>query len=316
MKIRKLVSAILTIVMVLLTFCGCGNLKQEETGSTEYEETGLNYREDDEVTTEETETEPRLSATCDRILSKGEDDNGDYYELVASQEETATSVAVKIGVIKNNKWLVPLTADHPYIDKDTGKLWYYETFNYSPHYTTCNITSSYKLSYKYIGSGCFFHDGCFYNSNTGAIYEDSCDITAKHFYDNENLMILRIGTGDRPVKILDLSTFEVKTIMDKSDFGIAAAPSEGLFCVRRSTVVYNQYKYYFYDLNGNQVIDLSKYRFYEFDGQEKAPKGERKFIDGKCSFTVLNDAGTKFKVTIDKTGKVLSEEKYVPTTEN
>lgn len=116
-------------VALLFAFASC-------SGQNEYivreDETAAN---NDDVFLDNTNTtqltdftlpDERLSDTCDKVLAEGTDSDGSYYELVAVQEESATSVQVKIGVIKNNEWLVPLSADHPFIDNETGLLWYYK----------------------------------------------------------------------------------------------------------------------------------------------------------------------------------------------
>ena len=54
------------------------------------------------------------------------------------------------------------------------------------------------------------------------------------------------------------------------------------------------------DVNGNLVIDLSRYNFdYASDTQP--------FSDGKATFETRNEYGKKFEITIDKQGNVLSE---------
>lgn len=78
--------------------------------------------------TTEQVTEIKLSETCDAVLAEGTDVNGDYYELVATQEDTYNSTVIKIGVIKNNKWLVELSTDSPFLDVESGLLWSYDYY--------------------------------------------------------------------------------------------------------------------------------------------------------------------------------------------
>ena len=54
------------------------------------------------------------------------------------------------------------------------------------------------------------------------------------------------------------------------------------------------------DVNGNLVIDLSRYNFdYASDTQP--------FSNGRATFETRNEYGKKFEITIDKQGNVLSE---------
>ena len=58
----------------------------------------------------------------------------------------------------------------------------------------------------------------------------------------------------------------------------------------------------FYDVNGNLVIDFSK-----FEDKYDIKTYPERFIDGKTSFIVINASGKEFEITIDKQGNVLSE---------
>ena len=83
--------------------------------------------------------------------------------------------------------------------------------------------------------------------------------------------------------------------------------SEGLFCVKdavftevageRELVEYN---YYFYDMNGKMVIDLSSYNIdYQI----------LRFVNGRCTFDIYKEFDGEYTVTINKTGKIIETTK-------
>jgi len=74
--------------------------------------------------------------------------------------------------------------------------------------------------------------------------------------------------------------------------------SNGLFSV--SFDVSNYPALYFYDLNGNMVIDLSEYKTgwqWPF------------FSNGECEIEIINNNDTEYIITIDKEGNVLDSVK-------
>lgn len=339
LKAKKLISAALAVMLVAGTFAGCGG--KGETGG-EGEVDGINGG-DTEVTTvvdvENMAPEERLSSTCDVVLAEGKDFNGDYYELVGTQEATATSVATKVGVIRNNEWLVPLSAEHPFIDKEKGSLRDIDRYRYSWYYSLEDA----KNSGLFIGNGCFYFSGCIYNSTTQKYYLQKLDENnALHFVDSpffytENEETLKSFDGstsmlmtwgddllsmyswnqfprdsikghstEYPFKLINLSTMEVTEInVNIPGFfwiRLVGPLSEGLFCVEEHDSLNSSEYFCFRDITGKMVIDLSKYSV-------DVENSEMIFVNGKCTFVAFN-AGKYFKVTIDKTGKVLSEEPW------
>lgn len=319
-------------VALLFAFASC-------SGQNEYivreDETAAN---NDDVFLDNTNTtqltdftlpDERLSDTCDKVLAEGTDSDGSYYELVAVQEESATSVQVKIGVIKNNEWLVPLSADHPFIDNETGLLWYYDTFYYKEYRKTQALDGREYLHYDFIGNGCFYFDGCFYNAETQKTYQESwherrSDSIERYLipytfygsdlensdkkFDFKNIIITSqsaIYEGNREIKLLDTSTMEVSIISIDGDYVPVAPYSEDLFCARASD--FNSSVYAFFNREGEKVIDLSKYNIVFESYAISDYANELIFIGGKCTFTVANDAGNKFEIVIDKNGNTLSE---------
>lgn len=56
----------------------------------------------------------------------------------------------------------------------------------------------------------------------------------------------------------------------------------------------------FFDINGELIIDLSKYDLSVFK--------DYYFKDGQCILTAYNESGTKLSVTIDKSGNMINIE--------
>lgn len=76
--------------------------------------------------------------------------------------------------------------------------------------------------------------------------------------------------------------------------------SAQLRCIVSNSVVYAD-DGCFYDINAQKAIDLS---MYSIDLWET---GSIYFVYGECTFVTKNDLGTKFEITIDTSGQVLSE---------
>lgn len=257
--------------------------------------------------TEPTTEEPRLSDNY-KVLADGSNLNGDFYELVFLKEVTASSVTLKVGVIKNNKWLRELSEESPFIVKDSSGR---------------SVLAGSSSLYSFIGNSTFrngslnVHNGgsVIYNVETQKTYCDKfedllvpCNYTE---YQNTgiapseldyNKVVLRTRHKDfldtrRPKNlVLDTTTMSTTTI-DNGEINMRGLFSEGL--VYGQIVGKNEG---FYSVEtGKLVIDLSQYGDIMTDDSIG-------FINGKAVLYVLNH-GNSFLVTIDKTGKVLSEEK-------
>lgn len=267
----------------------------------------------------------KLSDSCDSVLAEGTDINGNYYELVATQEDTYNSTVIKLGVIKNNEWLVDLSTDHPFIDGDSGLLWSYDYYGYSYNYCTTGIDEC--SLYSFIGNGSFYHEGTFYNSETNKYYKDDY-VKNGEMHDSPNDFIIpytyyqsydtdfsqKVTDAENVIMILEkddsteyvlLNTSSMTTTVLKNvvnytiNYSVRAPFSEGLYLVREEEL------YGFYNKNGEKVIDLSNYNITESYLKDEF---EGIFINGQATFSVLNETGKRFKITIDKTGEILSQE--------
>lgn len=296
-----------------------GPYNNDETEYTYFRSESAENNADKTETQED--AEPKLSDECDAVLAEGTDINGDYYELVATQEDTYNSTVIKLGVIKNNKWLVELSNDNPFIDEESGLLWSYDYYTYSYNYCTTGLDG--YDSYSFIGNGCFYHYGLFYNADTQKYYKDDYVLNGEMharpneyiipytFYrdnDTENTqkltdaenIILELRNDDICVyELLNTTTMTMTDIGTAEDFYVEAPFSEGLFLGSKDD------KYAFYNSKGEKVIDLSEYNITTWYLTEES---EGIFIDGKATISVQNDAGKRFKITIDKTGNMISQE--------
>lgn len=63
----------------------------------------------------------------------------------------------------------------------------------------------------------------------------------------------------------------------------------------------------FYDIDGNVVLDISNYRLYglEYNDRREPPY----FVDGKCTIKFRNSGGTLYKAVIDKKGNYIEQPK-------
>ena len=265
-------------------------------------------------------TKLKLSESCDMVLADGQDLNGDRYELVANETEDYNGTSVEIGVIKNNEWMLKPTSNMPFVDMDGtpyGK----------------SVQSIYKMGYAkilYIGNGCFLfesdRENMIYNVESKESFEKIYDIDDRHIcisYDcitwfttsrehvfsdihyvssnNPLLIIDHYSSGsldglDR-VELLDTNTMEVfYTEINYVQLEQVYPVSEGAFAVG---------------------IWLDKIRFYSLDGSMLFDNNftlrysEQKiwFNNGLCSFEILNDAGTPYRITIDMDGNVVESVK-------
>lgn len=232
----------------------------------------------------------------DAELASGYDADGNFYQMVATQINSPTSVDIKIGVIKNDEWLVELDSTHPFI-KNNGCIGF--GGNYS-------IAEAIKYEViDYVGNGCFAcSNDCIYNANTQKYAEitvNSIRNDSDHPSDDQYILLktdeslLRFDTETMTQEVIDVG-------FEDEYYGLGA-PSisnycDGLFMVRYYGK--HQDRNGFYDIFGKKVIDLSEYDFYSYN---VVPC----FEDGTCTFTVKNPADVEFEVTIDTTGAIVSQ---------
>lgn len=318
------ISIITAVIAIIITVLCINSSKSKNDDSHSTNQSTYSTTTTEPTTTEAT-TKPQLSLDY-TILASGTEDNGDVYELVATQEETYNDVVVKIGVIKNNEWLVPLTTDNPFINEN-GRIYthyYYDhEASYDNAYSTKNLDNISDDDYHFIGNSCFY----IYESRVGDIIYNSelnkelvlpksagagVDFYRIHLEKSNDVYVCSDkfiveyyeDSNYQDVRILDTNTMEMNIIIKNPEYHNVVGPlSDGLFAMG----YYSSYKVSaFYDVDGNKVLDVSEYDIhYPKDTYNEYPY----FENGKFKFITTNEAGTKYDMIIDKTGKVLSSTK-------
>lgn len=255
-----------------------------------YREAGVKNSDSDSETTTVQEAE-KLSASCDYILAQATDSKGNYIELVANDGQGYDGKRT-IGLIKNNEWLVKMSSDTPFESIDV------------------------KGTYKLVKDNCFLYNSyILWNFENGKSYkmENKSNFGSKEDkwgrLDEKIAIISEINRSTWSnyliVEFLNTDTMTIISELDQNCFTSVGEFSEGLFF----SIGYFDDKdgdgekdkiSGYRDVNGNLVIDLSRYNFdYASDTQP--------FSDGKATFETRNEYGKKFEITIDKQGNVLSE---------
>lgn len=266
-----------------------------------------------------TSVQTKLSASCDKVLASGSDPNGDFYELVANESETYEGVVVKVGVIKNNKWIVEMTSDMPLVDSD--KTLYGTSIS--------GLDSAPKTIY-YIGNNCFLYRNIERWGSSGKTYQEI-------IYNFENgksheLIPVNTITTNFPTKIALSDDYAVKTsdngmviwqainydkvgmtitfldttTMETSTLNLGNCGLEPMchplsddwFAV---TNINNMIQ--FYDTNGNMVLDLSEYKLADLYQVVY-------FEDGLCYLNIKNNSGTKYQIAVNKNGEVVKSVEF------
>ena len=267
---------------------------------------------------------PPLSDTCDYVLCQGTDTDGNVYELVANQTESAKGFEIEVGVIKNNEWLYPLSADFPFLSKNGLFNVPIPLYSFSPSsLSNPNVVIN---SLYFIDSGAFLMERYMVNSS---LFESdytnyvvfSCDTMQTYTIDCRTVELMYSGNEPQFERgnlvsygymssddgkllmyshkakegydwyTLDTHSLTVKTIASNMVIRPRGALAEGMIFASDDC---------FYDVNMRKVIDLSEYN---------VVSSLVYFQNGTCTFTAKNELGTKFKITIDKSGNVISEVK-------
>lgn len=321
---KSFIRIISTVLIISILFCFSSCTDKQETNSNAIVTTTTSQLDGAQENNNTQTTAPSyqednttsISATCDKILASGYDADQNYYELVANETEDYSGTKIEMGIIKNNEWLIPLTANSPFVS-DSGLL-----VGASGNFKGSIYEEKFAI-FNYIGAGCFifsrsnYDSGIIWNSNTGKYYHDTTEIydytpqvyTSNYTYElnnktiinNDGLFLLRPG-GKGNYKLLNANTMEISDInLEEMGYSYFSYPlSEGLFAIVNTNSKYSpQPENGFYDINGNKVIDLSQYTFTE-------EYIDAAFVDGQCSFEIKNDQGTCYYITIDKTGNVIN----------
>lgn len=307
MKAKQLVALASSLLLMLGAFSGCGTSTTNERSRTNPSDTSTTLTTSTTASSPVeaiTTTEPKLlSNDCNMILCTGYS-QGDCYELVATQIDKYPSSTFQFGVIKNNKWLVALSKKCPFLD-DEG--WWK---GIDKSYQSNSISQD---DFQHIGDSVFLYKGSImYNPETGVYFENLCN----RDYSQLNNVVEFVGfesyheegTANNYIyfKCFNTQTGNEKEI--KGYFENARRPdklydiSDGLFFASYFSPFVNEYNYSgFFDLNGNMVLDLTKYNITDYHNYI--------FENGKYTITCTNDSSVKFDITFDTTGKIISQTK-------
>lgn len=312
------------VFCLLISICGCGSNNKKEQGTNGANGiTNSNSEQNCESTTmPEPTNETKLSDECEYVLASGTNDNGDFYELVANRSKSFDGKD-QVGVIKNNKWLIPLSSDCPFID-ETGAIINFA--NWKKHFDD-NDRFFYDEIYYYIANDCFLlspdqnslNYQIIWNVETNLTYGEigKCSFSVQYTYSDINDILKRdnyITNIDKCIvhtqdgftsvcSILDTNTMTVITSFENLYY--VSPYSEGLFFSIKDE---ERTEIGFYDEKGNMVIDLSSYPFIYAGGKYD---NDLVFINGECTFKASNDSNKLFLITIDKTGKIIEEKELL-----
>lgn len=333
-NIKKLLT-ILVLIVICFGLFGCE--KESEKKEDKATENDVETKVDEGAEAENSE----LALSCDAILASGYDKDKNYYELVANEQEDYEGTKIQIGSIKNGKWSVKPTGQSKYVC-DGGLLVGGENAKDNEDFgyigNACfyykNIIFNADKNLYYVGAVDLKDDGTTRNdgddyvpvvSLDGLLEDDDYDFGSGHnqkpggecFINNEGKVLL-YNSGE--LAVLDTSTMKKTPIKFFTKFQVKDPQREGMTDEYHTFLVYpysegligivdfdlGNNRDGFYDVNGKRVIDLSKY-------QIKPPKdgvsdATLSFVGGKCAFTIINDQDKEYKITIDKTGKVIDSE--------
>ena len=281
----------------IFTFNDANNSdKSEESGSTE--QPGQSGATEQPIQPEQSgDTQSKLSDTCQFVLCEVKEGE-DCYQLVANQYDGYPETTFEFGVIKNNKWLVPMSANNALLNQ--GK-WV------GSQYNTLDV-----VNFRHIGGPLFiYRNQTLYNVETGVTF-NSVRVYDNYKSSNAELVAISIEDIANPyVKYYNTNTKQTKRI--DGYFSNVQVPdnideiSEGVFYASGKTFERENYQYVkyagFFDCNGNMVIDLTEHIIYQDQEQDL------KFKNGTCTIRCVNNSGVFFDVTIDKAGKVIKQEK-------
>ncbi len=251
----------------------------------------------------------KLSTSCGMLLCTGYD-GSDCYELVANQIDGYPDSTFEFGVIKNNEWLVEMSSNCPFINENGW--WKGAKYGNNPG------------KFKYINAGCFYYShndgiGLFemiYKPETGKYFEVSGLVSFTMFKtefgevdysklcNDKSEFLARINDGHYTFSYINLNTGETKAIPLKlhvnnnQDIGLL---SDGLFYAYGGSNFTGTDYWGFFDLNGNQIIDLTQY--------DTTDLKDYQFRNGKYTITCKNNSGVKFNITFDTSGNIISQEK-------
>lgn len=278
--------------------------------------------------------EESLADNCQYLLVTGYDSDGTCYQLVGEDYENYDKSIIRFGVIKDNQWLVEMTSDIPFIDEynciyggldENGN---YELEGYASLRAAVEKSSTTNIydRFGYAGNGCFYlksnitsntitiveqlHTIVFWNAETNSekIINNAILSDIEYYNSDNDLLLSVLGEhlfaisnnqfADMNVQALNTKNLESKTLFTQrfnsnsswSKYKIYQC-SENLFYVEKDNS--------FYNMNGDKAFELPVKNTQEIGH----------FYNGQCEIINQIENGARFRIIIDKSGNVISDEK-------
>ncbi len=310
-------------------YFACDNCAEEmsEIKESVFDETRYEAEtaEEDWVMEEAVFVQSSLIPENAKLLAYGYDENDNLYELVGEQINMYAGTVNKFGVIKNDEWLIPMTEDTPFHDKDgqyiDGGIPLIGGRSVNDLSLKADYSSGFSTELRYIGNGCFYmyayrHNSysVIWNVETNESFNVSqgsdwdyynyvleIDLPEERYViNNDGRFLLR---HEEKCFLLDTDTMDLQELpflKDREDTlgGVVIGPySEGKIALIKQRGVADPSNG-FYDISGNKVIDLSNYLITDYAVA---------FIDGQATFTTQDYDGTYYLTTIDSNGNEISK---------
>jgi hypothetical protein len=331
---KKIIIPIAAVCAVLLIIIIVAVSNSTNNNSNTYIDNEYQYNGDDYIENEDeiqnTTQETLLVDSCQYVLATGYDEDGTCYQLVGEDYEDYQESRIRIGVIKNNAWLIEMTTETPFIDEYNciyGSQSLHNDYVLEGYGTLKNATNSESNFYDrfgYIGKGSFYLLGVkrntggyfiedelqtivFWNTETNKskiINNITMDDMDNYIQGNDviiselteyNFRLSNDAFAELDVKSLNPETFETKKLFSKT-LTVNNGMSNNVYQIADELIYSNGS---FYNLDGKKAFDLNI----------KNVQDIGHFNNGKCEIITQIDTGTKYRVIIDKTGKVISNEK-------
>lgn len=335
MKKIKFIFASLLSVLLICIFVGCSSNDVSSGSVDTANDNTMETTATTEATTQNTQAyvdedgivqNSELAKSCQKIIGSGADKNGDIYEIVANVNESYQGSELLVGVIKNSEWLIEPNNQCPYVNSerwgwdasgsdiellDCGYL-SNGTFYNSKDVTTASPGS--PVSEGYLELWNVETNQYLYLEDTSSYSVDDYSNLDNRKTDSFVFVISEIhGINEKStLYLLDTKTLNVEKLYEVVDDRsvICHQISDGLFYTSIDMV--NKVRIgTFYNENGEKVFDLSEY---DTDQTEIVCVGD--FENGQCTIYNQLENGSKFKITIDKQGNMISEEKVEQETQS
>ena len=335
---KVIISVAVTFVVLIgaiITVANSGNNEKSQIDSDNYyndfydDDNFDDYYEADDYVQPEDIIEESLADSCEYVLLTGYDDDGSCYQLVGEDFEDYQGSQIHIGIIKNNEWLVEMTSESPFIDDYNciyGALSLYNDYILEGYRTLKGAISNSDFYNRlgYVGKGCFYLLGSerytsgylveeqlktivFWNgeANSSKVLNNVIMTGMENYVQGNEIIVSELtdhvfALSESAYATYDVKSFNPKTFETKALFSQKRTVKDnliqdvkqigdGLFYCNGS----------FYSTDGSKAFDLEIKNIYKIDN----------FKDGQCEIITQINTGSKYRIIIDKSGNVISDEK-------